>query len=166
MYTNINHFIKDFTYEYESTLKIFRNISNETLLLHPNDNIRSIQRLIWHIAITQGEMLGKAGLKITCPDEHSSPLSDIEAICKVYETSAKSVLHEVKKQWADSDLNMEVEMYGEKWTKGTVLNILIKHEAHHRGQLTVLMRLQNLLVPGIYGPSKEEWATFGMTAPE
>ena len=35
-------------------------------MLKPNDDIRSLQRLVWHILITHGEMLGKAGLKIDC----------------------------------------------------------------------------------------------------
>jgi uncharacterized damage-inducible protein DinB len=125
-----------------------------------------MQRLVWHITITLGEMLGKAGLSINCPDEHSSPLNNIKDICNAYETAAKSVLKEVSEKWTDESLLEEVEMYGEKWKKGTVLTVLIKHEAHHRGQLTTLMRLNNLKVPGVYGPSKEEWAAWNMAASE
>jgi uncharacterized damage-inducible protein DinB len=32
----------------------------------------------------------------------------------------------------------------------------INHLVHHRGQLTVYMRLNNLPVPSIYGPSADE----------
>lgn len=32
----------------------------------------------------------------------------------------------------------------------------INHMVHHRGQLTVYMRLNNILVPPIYGPSADE----------
>lgn len=32
----------------------------------------------------------------------------------------------------------------------------INHWVHHRGQLTVYMRLNNILVPSIYGPSADE----------
>jgi uncharacterized damage-inducible protein DinB len=166
MFRHIQDFKEAFQYESTTTLKVLKNIPNRALNDKPYDHIRSIQRLVWHITITLGEMLGKAGLTIDCPDEHSSPLNDMDAIYKVYETAAKSVLDQVEKQWIDSDLTDEVEMYGEKWKKGIVLTVLIKHEAHHRGQLTTLMRLNNLLVPGIYGPSKEEWAVWNMTAPE
>lgn len=166
MYTTVNQFIKEFGYECQSTLKVFKNITNESLLAHANNNVRSLQRLVWHITVTQAEMLGKAGLTINGPDEHSQPLNNIAEICNVYETSAKSVLEQVEKLWTDADLQTEVDMYGEKWTKAVILNVLIKHEVHHRGQLTALMRLQNLTVPGVYGPSKEEWGSFGMKAPE
>lgn len=166
MFRQIDDFIRAFEYESDSTLKVFRNISNEALLARPHDTVRSIQRLVWHITITLGEMLGKAGLNIDCPEEHSAPLNDIGAICHAYETAATSVLEQVKTRWTDADLSTEVNMYGEHWTKGTILTVLIKHEAHHRGQLTVLMRLSGLTVPGVYGPSKEEWATWNMASPE
>ena len=32
----------------------------------------------------------------------------------------------------------------------------LNHWVHHRGQLTVYMRLNNILVPSIYGPSADE----------
>lgn len=165
MFRKISDFTEAFTYESETTLKLFQNINNDVFLNKAHDNVRSMQRLVWHITITLGEMLGKAGLTIDCPDEHSAPPSDIKEVCKAYERASKSVLQEVQK-WADADLEQEVNMYGEQWTKGVILTVLIKHEAHHRGQLTVLMRLNGLTVPGVYGPSKEEWAAWNMTSPE
>ena len=47
---------------------------------------------------------------------------------------------------------------------GLVVFYLIAHQGHHRGQMTVLMRQAGLVVPGIYGPSREEWAAFGAPA--
>ena len=166
MFRTIKDFTDAFKYESESTLKVFKHISNEALAHKPHADVRSMQRLVWHITITLGEMLGKAGLTIDCPDEHSKPLNDMEEIYKVYEKASKSVLNEVAKNWKDSDLTDEVSMYGENWAKGTILTVLIKHEAHHRGQLTILMRFSGLTVPGIYGPSKEEWTVFDVPSPE
>jgi len=36
------------------------------------------------------------------------------------------------------------------------------HQTHHRAQMTVLMRQAGLKVPGVYGPSREEWSQMGM----
>jgi len=55
-------------------------------------------------------------------------------------------------------------MYGETWKRGMTLLYLMLHQAHHRGQITVLMRQAGLKVTGIYGPAKEEWQTMGMPA--
>ena len=43
--------------------------------------------------------------------------------------------------------------------------VLVTHQTHHRGQMTVLMRQAGLKVPDVYGPAKEGWATYGMPAP-
>ena len=42
--------------------------------------------------------------------------------------------------------------------KGDIDFATINHLVHHRGQLTVYMRLNNLHVPSIYGPSADEKA--------
>jgi len=49
--------------------------------------------------------------------------------------------------------------------KAVTLDLLIKHIIHHRGQMTVLMRQAGLNVPGVYGPSRDEWSQMGMEAP-
>ncbi|MDM7920662.1 MAG: DinB family protein, partial [Pyrinomonadaceae bacterium] len=66
--------------------------------------------------------------------------------------------------WNDDTLLQEDNMYGETWTRGLTLFYLMAHQADHRGQMTVLMRQAGLPVPGVYGPSKEEWLAHGMPA--
>ena len=41
--------------------------------------------------------------------------------------------------------------------------LLVQHEVHHRGQLTVLMRQAGLRPPGIYGPTFDDWKDKGQT---
>ena len=67
--------------------------------------------------------------------------------------------------WSDATLEVEDEMYGQKWPRGSTLQALIVHQAHHRGQMTVLMRQAGLKVPGVYGPAREEWTAYGMQPP-
>jgi uncharacterized damage-inducible protein DinB len=54
-------------------------------------------------------------------------------------------------------------MYGRPWIKGNVLGNFLLHQAHHRGQLSTIMRFADLKVPGVFGPSKDEWTTLGQT---
>jgi uncharacterized damage-inducible protein DinB len=39
---------------------------------------------------------------------------------------------------------------------GVIRGMVLNHIVHHRGQLTVYLRLLNLPVPGMYGPSADE----------
>ena len=72
----------------------------------------------------------------------------------------------MRAKWSDASLAVEDEMYGQKWARALTLAILVAHQTHHRGQMTVLMRQAGLKVPGFYGPAKEEWAAMGMKPPE
>lgn len=75
------------------------------------------------------------------------------------------MLKAIKEKWTDESLKELDDMYGEKWPRGLTLSILNKHQIHHRGQMTVLMRQAGLKVPGVYGPSRDEWSAMGMEAP-
>jgi len=122
---------------------------------------RSLGRLAWHIVQTLGEMGGHAGLKVEAANEKTPQPATAGAIADAYRVGASGVDSAVRSAWTDSDLAGEIDMYGEKWTRAMSLQALISHEIHHRGQMTVLMRQAGLAVPGVYGPSREEWAAYG-----
>lgn len=166
MYRKIEDFLIDWKQESEATLTIFKNINNEALNKKDHNNVRSIAVLAWHITITLNEMMNKTGLKVTGPDEHSKPPATINEIIDAYESAAKSIRDEIQKHWNDASLLEEVNLYGENWKNGVTLSVLIKHQAHHRGQLTVLMRQSGMIVPGIYGPAKEEWSKYNLPTAE
>jgi uncharacterized damage-inducible protein DinB len=39
---------------------------------------------------------------------------------------------------------------------GMIRSLLMNHLIHHRGQLSVYLRLQNVPLPSIYGPTADE----------
>ena len=127
---------------------------------------RSLGRLAWHLVGTLREMPASAGLK-TEGAEATAPVPATAAeIASAYERAAHDVLAAVAAGWSDGDLDGEIPLYGETWKRGRVLSALIRHEAHHRGQMTVLMRQAGLTVPGVYGPAREEWTAYGMPVQE
>jgi uncharacterized damage-inducible protein DinB len=165
MYRTLQDFLTDWEYESAMTLKVFEHISDESLSLKPYDDVRSMTRLCWHITETLKEMPGHAGLTIEGAADDQHPAS-IAAIIDTYARSSASIVKELTAHWSDAQLTDMVNMYGEEWSKGTVLAILVRHQSHHRGQLTILMRQAGLKVPGVYGPSKEEWVGMGMNPME
>ena len=164
MLRKIEDFQKDWVYEAEMTGKVLRALTDESLGQKVYDEGRDLGFLGWHLAQTLGEMLGLVKLSIDGP-KHNAPRPDSAAeIAEAYEKAAKSVTDEINANWTDETLLETDEMYGETWARGLTLFYLIAHQAHHRGQMTVLMRQAGLAVPGVYGPSKEEWAAFGAPA--
>ena len=166
MITSIEHFKKSWQKESENTRKIMAQLTDDAINKNLVEGHRSLGRLAWHIAQTIPEMLGQTGLKPEGPESKAAVPDTAEEIKKAYDLAASSLLKQVTRKWNDESLQVEDDLYGEKWSRGMTLRILIDHEIHHRGQMTVLMRLAGLKVPGLYGPSKEEWSQYGMKEPE
>ena len=164
MYRHISDFLTDWSYESETTLKLFHNLNDESLSKQVHPNVRSLGFLSWHIIHTMQEMLARTGLKVELKEQQNYNGEQVDELCNSYESGAKSVAEVVKKNWIDADLMKEDEMYGDMWKRGTTLSILIRHQSHHRAEMVVVMRMLGLPVIGAYGPTKEEWAQWGMEA--
>ncbi len=162
MIHTITEFFADWKNESTATLKVFSALTDASLSQKVYDKGRTLGFLAWHIVLTLGEMGGKAGLNVDAPKESVLVPSKASDIVAAYEKASASLLKEVQTKWTDAMLEEEIDMYGEKWKRGFALDGLIHHEIHHRAQMTVLMRQAGLKVPGCYGPSREEWAQYGM----
>ena len=164
MLRKIEDFEKNWAYEEESTLKVLRTLTDESLGQKVNEDGRTLGYLAWHLALTPGEMMGLVGLNVDGPPHDAPAPATAAEIAEAYEKASKSLLTEIRANWTDDTLLQTDEMYGETWARGLTLFYLIAHQAHHRGQMTVLMRQAGLPVPGVYGPAKEEWAAMGAPA--
>ncbi len=151
--------------ESPATRKIFAALTDESLGQKITDQHRTLGRIAWHIVQTLVEMPGRFGLPVDGPAENDPVPATAAEIQQAYDKASKSLLHVIKENWTDEMLLDEVDMYGSLWTKSFSLFVLIGHEAHHRAQMTVLMRQAGLKVPGIVGPSLEEWAAYGAPPP-
>lgn len=166
MLRKVSDFQKAWEYEVEMSGKMIETLTDASLGQRVTEDGRTLGYLAWHLALSPGEMLGHAGLSIDGPDfDQPCPESSAE-IGAAYAKAAESVKEQVEANWSDETLLETDEMYGETWARGITLFYLIAHQAHHRGQITVLMRQAGLIVPGVYGPAKEEWAAMGAPAAE
>jgi uncharacterized damage-inducible protein DinB len=164
MLRTIADFKKNWEYEAEMTGKVLRLLTDVSLGQMVNESGRDLGFLAWHLSQTLREMLEKVGLTVDAP-AHDAPRPDkASEIADSYDKAAASLIEQVTVNWNDDTLLQKDEMYGETWERGLTLFYVITHQAHHRGQMTVLMRQAGLPVPGVYGPSKEEWEAFGMPA--
>lgn len=161
-YTKLSEFLDEWEYESNSTVKLLSNLTDESLSVKVYNNGRTLGFLAWHLATTISEMCSKAGIIFSSTEKENEPPIFAEIIVSTYDKLSKSLIKSIKLNWTDASLNEEVEMYGEKWKRSVVLDTLVNHQIHHRGQITVLMRQAGLRVTGIYGPTKEEWQEMGL----
>lgn len=161
----IEEFLADWKYESGQTARLMDALTDASLGQRVVEGDRSLGWTAWHIVTAMPEMLTRTGLKFTqvAPDA-PRPATAVE-IAAAYKAAAAEVADLVAANWTDASLQVKDEMYGEPWARSFTLTVLLRHEIHHRAQMTILMRQAGLRVPGVYGPAKEEWAQFGMQAP-
>ena len=165
MFKTNKEFLINWGYEARSTQKILDVLTDESLAQEVSPEDRTLGRIAWHLVTTLHEMISRTGLEFEATP-HDAPVPETAAeIAETYRTSNEAMVSAMKKQWTDETLDEVKDMYGEQWSVGTILSVLTAHQTHHRGQMTVLMRQAGLRVPGVYGPSREEWAAFGGQAP-
>lgn len=164
MIRTIQDFQNLWQYEVEMTLKLFDCLTDEKLFIRVTPEGRELRQVAFHLTQTIGEMLARCGLTIDAPLHTEAPPKAVSDLKASFSRAATSALQEVKAHWNDASLLEVNDMYGEQWAKGFTLICMILHHAHHRGQMTVLMRQAGLKVVGVYGPAKEEWLAMGLPA--
>ncbi len=162
MFTSIHQFLSIWEVETKSTLACFQNLTDESLAKDLVHGYRTIERTANHIVDCVCSIPAEATLPVEgYSKQHYTTKA---ALTEAYLKNTEAVKAALTK-WRDADLLEDTPMYGETWKKGFALWVTVMHEIHHRGQLTVLMRLAGLKVPGVYGPSKEEWEAMPFLPP-
>lgn len=166
MYTNIEAFLKEYEHESGETLKVLKALTDKSLAQPVAHDHRTLGKIAWHLAITYPEMGTQAGITFASLAKDIPAPASAAKIVSAYEGVSAELVNFVKKNWQDASLAEVKNFYGYDWPVGLAMSILVRHEIHHRGQMTVLMRQAGLKVPGVYGPSRDEWESMGMQPPE
>jgi uncharacterized damage-inducible protein DinB len=164
MFRRVSDFIGTWEQERSGTLRVLAALEDGALGQATAADHRTLGRLAWHVTTTIAEMMERTGLAIDGPPSEAPVPVTAKEIVEAYERASQQLIRQLG-GWSDAELEVEDDMYGQRWARGKTLLALVSHQAHHRGQMTVLMRQAGLKVPGVYGPAREEWAAWGMEPP-
>lgn len=145
--------------EAATTAKIMRAYPQDKLDIQPNPKSKDAKGLLWifvgelaigEMAIAGNIEFGKGG---EAPDS-------VDEIVSIFEAKASSVIEKAS-QLTEEDLQKTVKFPVAPGTMGDVplldmFWILIHDMIHHRGQLSVYIRLADAKLPSIYGPTADE----------
>ena len=162
MYQTINGFLQTWEFEAGATQRILDALTDESLKQDVTPQDRTLGTIAWHIVTSIQVIMGGAGLQIEAPGGDAPEPSEAQKIAESYRRTNDALMQALKSQWTDDTLQVKSDMFGQQMPNNVILMLLINHQNHHRGQLTILMRQAGLAVPGVYGPSREEWAAMGM----
>jgi uncharacterized damage-inducible protein DinB len=162
MFLTVNDFVTSWTNESAATGRIMNALTDASLNQQIAPNHRKLGQLAWHLVTTFHEMTTRTGIDFPAPEGGEYAPASASIIAETYKQQSNALIEAIQSQWTDEKLLQSTNMYGEDWLNGLTLQILISHEIHHRGQMTVLMRQADLRVPDTYGPTREDWLERGM----
>jgi len=158
----IDPILMELDQEAQTTKRVLERVPQEKFSWKPHPKSYSLGQLAMHIASAPGIVAGAAG-KDTYeisggpppePKSHKELMDTFSANL----TSAKDALNDLDDARLMSTWNGMVN--GKVVLSipriGLVRAILLNHWYHHRGQLSVYLRLLDVPVPSIYGPSADE----------
>jgi uncharacterized damage-inducible protein DinB len=152
MFTTIPHFLAAWQQESTNTTRVFDALTDASLAQRVAPGHRSLGELAWHLVVSQKEIMGKTGLAYEAPTKATAvPSGGAAGIRDAYVAAARALANAVATQWDDAALAVEDELYGMRWRRGLTALVMLSHEIHHRGQMTVLMRQAGVAVPRVYG---------------
>lgn len=154
MYRKAEDFLADWKNASKGTLKAIQAVPVDKMDVAIVEGHNSLGWLAWHLVGVNAAFGHFAGLQIPGPGADMPQPDTMEEIAQYYEQVQHAYTAEVAKL-TDEQLLEEVEVFGGKMPRGQLLRIVIDHQTHHRGQMTVLIRQAGLKVPPVMGPTKE-----------
>jgi uncharacterized damage-inducible protein DinB len=166
--TTSEQLLREFDYEFPATRKFLALTPDDNLTWKPHEKSMELGRLAWHLSdfaswltdtVTKDELIFKTE---DFPETRNRwkgktremILARFDADVKVARESLAATPEDAwERRWtmgADGQMWIDeprIDVY-RKW--------VISHQAHHRAQFGVYLRLNNIAVPGIYGPSADE----------
>jgi uncharacterized damage-inducible protein DinB len=156
MFTTVNDFLQEWKQEAAVTQKVLDAMTDESLKQEVAPGLYSIGSVAWHVTGAAFYFPSQVGITFEVPDLRKKAPASAAEISETYKLVSQRLTEAVSEQVSDEKMDEMVNLFGMDMPIQAVFRLLIQHQAHHRGQLTVLMRQAGLKVPGVYGPSKEE----------
>lgn len=160
----IDGILQEFAHENANTRKMLDRVPQQHLGWKPHAKSMTLGRLAGHIVeiptfikpiITQNEMvIDMANYK---PTEFTAVADGLARFDKNIAEAASAMQGQTNdnlmKPWR---LKFGDKVVFELPRIAVIRSMVISHAIHHRGQLSVFLRLQNVPLPPIYGPTADE----------
>ena len=155
--------LAEFDHEIATTRKLIERLPDEKLAWKPHVKSFSLGGLATHIAnlpLWTNTILNEASFNLASDTPRATELTSRADLLRTFDESAKRA-----RGWMDKT---DAE-YIARWSlmRGTqemfslpriaaLRSFVLSHIIHHRGQLSVYLRLNDIAVPPIYGPTADE----------
>lgn len=154
--------IAEFTKEAAVTRTVIARVPEEHLDWRPHPKSMSLGQLALHVAsLPEGITSLLAETVAEVPDVPLRKASSRAEVLDTFDAGIRSAVARVG-AWGDAGLDTTWTLTAggtpvlERTRGDVVRSLLLNHSVHHRGQLTVYLRMLGAPVPPVYGPTADE----------
>jgi len=159
--------LPEFDREMTTTRKLLERVPEEKFAWKPHPKSMSLAELATHVATLPSwgaVTLTQAEIDMGASNTNTAVTSRADLLARFDRNVAETRAALVGKSDAEMMLPWSLKQNGQKlftMPKTTVWRaFVLNHLVHHRGQLSVYLRLNDVPVPAMYGPSADEAPNF------
>lgn len=145
-----------YTKELAITAKVLRAVPEGQLDYKPHDRSSTIKDLFRTFIVEL--ILNESFLKGEQPEDSMNKVPEFDFVAEAvgtFETKSQELIAALEAT-SDEDLQQPLSMWGMDSTRAGMIMMMLFDMIHHRGQMSVYVRLSGGLVPSIYGPSADD----------
>lgn len=160
--------IAELKHEAGTTRRLLERVPQEKLAWQPHAKSMSLGRLAAHIANLPGMLVGALTRDKLDADELKAESPSSESVADILEAFDKKI--ESALELLKTESNESFMLAPWRYTSGehvvfemprlaVIRFVVLNHIIHHRGQLSVYLRLLDVPLPSVYGPTADEHAS-------
>ena len=161
--TIANELLSELERESRATRRLLERVPADKLEWRPHEKSMTLRDLAWHVATIPGripKMVAGGTFDVTKARPATAP-TDLTNFADVLDQSvaeAKAILGTLDDEAIRQPFTMTrgSDVISSMPRVAALRAIMLNHSYHHRGQLTVYLRLLDVLLPATYGSSADE----------
>ncbi len=142
--------------EFATTLKVMRAFPENKLDFTPHERSSNVRKLLSTCifemflmkSLVFGEHIDNSIYKTYSPDS-------VKILVEDFEKETSDIVSKLE-ALPESELNKEINFAGREIIADEFMMMMLFDQIHHRGQMSVYIRLAGGKVPSIYGPSADD----------
>ena len=161
--------VGEFQYESANTRKMLERVPEDKFDWRPHEKSMTLGRLATHLAEIPewcGTILDQDELDLAGSDYEPRTAGSGAELLELFDANAAAFIESVsgrtdEEMLADWTFRVGEKVFGTQPKVGALRSFILSHAVHHRGQLSVFMRLLDISLPQVYGPTADDAGAFG-----
>jgi uncharacterized damage-inducible protein DinB len=159
--------IAELQHEAATTKRLLERVPQDKLAWQPHAKSMTLGRLAAHIANLPGMLVGALTKDALDADELKAESPSAESVANILEAFDQKIESALELLKTQTDESFMLTPW--RYTSGehvifemprlaVIRFVVLNHIIHHRGQLSVYLRLLDVPLPSVYGPTADEQA--------